>query len=50
MIGEDNLATSPVLMNLFYWLKYDEIYDSCFMFKATYMPNCAKKFKSAVKL
>ena len=49
MIGEDTSETSLVLMNLFYWIKYDEIYGNCFMFKATYMLNCAKKFESAVK-
>ena len=35
-IGEDAPGTSLPLMILFYWIKYDEIWNSRFMFKASY--------------
>ena len=32
-IGDDTPETSLVSMNLFYWIKYDEILRKGFMFK-----------------
>ena len=41
-IGEDTPETSLVFMNLFYWIKYNEMKNSRFMFKTTF--TCAYLF------